>query len=107
MPLDRRPVASLWIGEELQYLNQLCLKSHLLHGHPVTLYCTDTLKNAPDGVEVRPASEIMNIDMKQVGVTRVYNVMRQYVYLHLLLGRSHGRQCKEHQGLHNMVARSI
>ncbi len=57
MPLDRRPVASLWIGEELQYLNQLCLKSHLLHGHPVTLYCTDKLKNAPEGVEVRPASE--------------------------------------------------
>lgn len=58
MPLDRRPVASLWIGEELQYLNQLCLKSHLLHGHPVTLYCTDKLKNAPEGVEVRPANGI-------------------------------------------------
>ena len=69
MPLDRRPVASLWIGEELQYLNQLCLKSHLLHGHPVTLYCTDKLKNAPEGVEVLPASEIMDIDMQLVGDT--------------------------------------
>ena len=65
----RRPVASLWIGPRLHYLNQLCLKSHLLHGHPVTLYCTDKLKNAPEGVEVRPASEIMDIDMQLVGDT--------------------------------------
>ena len=79
MPLDRRPVASLWIGEELQYLNQLCLKSHLLHGHPVTLYCTDKLKNAPEGVEVRPASEIMDIDMaivEQTSASFLSNVFR-------------------------------
>lgn len=69
MELNRRPVASLWIGERLHYLNQLCLKSHLLHGHPVTLYCTDKVTNAPDGVEIRPASEIMEIDMKVVGET--------------------------------------
>ena len=49
----RRPVASLWIGEKLHYLNQLCLLSHLRHGHPTTLYCTDKVSNVPDGVEVR------------------------------------------------------
>lgn len=69
MELNRRPVASLWIGEKLQYLNQLCLKSHLRHGHPTTLYCTDTVTNAPEGVELRPASEIMDIDMKVVEKT--------------------------------------
>ena len=53
MKLDRRPVASLWIGAELHYLNQLCLKSHLLHGHPVTLYCTDDVQTAPEGVVIR------------------------------------------------------
>ena len=57
MELDRRPVASLWIGEKLQYLNQLCLVSHLRHGHPVTLYCTDTVTNVPEGIEVRPANQ--------------------------------------------------
>ena len=61
MPLNRRPVASLWIGESLHYVNQLCLKSHLVQGHPVTLYCTDTVRNVPEGVEVRPAEEIMQI----------------------------------------------
>jgi hypothetical protein len=65
----RRPVASLWIGESLHYINQLCLKSHLNHGHPVTLYCTDNVQNAPEGVEIRPASEIMDIDMDLVEAT--------------------------------------
>ncbi|MFZ1728319.1 MAG: hypothetical protein WBO29_01430 [Albidovulum sp.] len=65
----RRPVASLWIGEKLQYLNQLCLLSHVRHGHPTTLYCTDTVTNVPEGVDVRPATEIMSIDMDIVGQT--------------------------------------
>lgn len=62
----RRAVASLWIGERLHYINQLCLKSHVLQGHPTTLYCTHDVTNAPDGVIVRPASEIMEIDMELV-----------------------------------------
>ncbi|MGP1356495.1 hypothetical protein [Roseicyclus sp.] len=69
MDLNRRPVASLWIGERLHYLNQLCLASHLRHGHPVTLYCTDTVSNAPEGVTLRPASEIMDIPMDIVAET--------------------------------------
>ncbi len=64
-----RPVASLWIGDKLHYINQLCLKSHVLNGHPVTLYCTDDVKNVPDGVEIRPASQIMEIDMDLVEAT--------------------------------------
>ena len=67
--MNRKPVASLWIGEKLQYLNQLCLKSHVVAGHPTTLYCTDDVQNAPDGVEVRPASEIMSLDMELVQAT--------------------------------------
>ena len=69
MELNRRPVASLWIGTRLHYVNQLCLKSHLRHGHPVILYCTDVLENAPEGVEIRPASEIMDISAKRVKET--------------------------------------
>ena len=66
MNMYRRPVSSLWIGESLQYLNQLCLKSHVLNGHPTTLYCTDTVDNVPEGVEVKPASDVMEIDRKVV-----------------------------------------
>lgn len=69
MTVTRRPVASLWIGERLNYLNQLCLQSHLRHGHPVTLYCTDTVNNVPEGVDVRPATEIMEIDRAKVEET--------------------------------------
>jgi len=67
--LNRRPVASLWIGESLHYINQLCLKSHILHGHPTTLYCTHDVKNAPEGVEIRPASEIMELDLELIEQT--------------------------------------
>lgn len=79
MELNRRPVASLWIGEKLQYLNQLCLKSHLRHGHPVTLYCTDEVTNAPEGVEVKPATDIMDIPMdivEQTSASFLSNVFR-------------------------------
>ena len=65
----RRPVASLWIGEKLQYLNQLCLLSHVRQGHPTTLYCTDTVSNVPEGVIVKPATDIMTIDMTIVSQT--------------------------------------
>jgi hypothetical protein len=65
----RRPVASLWIGPKLHYLNQLCLLSHIRHGHPTTLYCTEPVSNVPAGVTVRPATEIMQIDMGIVAQT--------------------------------------
>ncbi|MEO0343633.1 MAG: hypothetical protein AAF198_09365 [Pseudomonadota bacterium] len=67
--MTRRTVASLWIGERLHYLNQLCLKSHVDAGHPTLLFCTDDVQNAPEGVEIRPASEIMEIDMELVQAT--------------------------------------
>ncbi|AOZ69675.1 hypothetical protein LPB142_10390 [Rhodobacter xanthinilyticus] len=75
----RRPVASLWIGERLHYLNQMCLLSHVQAGHPTTLYCTDTVTNVPEGVEVRPATEIMDIDMaivEQTSASFLSNVFR-------------------------------
>lgn len=76
---NRRPVASLWIGEKLHYLNQLCLKSHVIAGHQTILYCTDDVKNAPEGVEVRKASEVMDIDHALVEATSasfISNVFR-------------------------------
>ena len=65
----RRPVASLWIGTRLHYLNQLCLMSHVKQGHPTVLYCTDTVTNVPDGIEVRPASDIMALDRAIIAQT--------------------------------------
>lgn len=76
---ERRPVASLWIGMRLHYLNQLCLLSHLRQGHPTTLYCTDTVENVPEGVTVRPATEIMEIDrdlVERTSASFLSNVFR-------------------------------
>ncbi len=78
-PPTRRPVASLWIGTRLQYLNQLCLLSHVRQGHPTILYCTDRVENVPEGVEVRPASDIMAIDrdiVAQTSASFLSNVFR-------------------------------
>lgn len=79
MDATRRPVASLWIGDRLHYLNQLCLKSHIHNGHPVTLYCTHEVENAPQGVEIRPANDIMEIDpdlVSQTSASFLSNVFR-------------------------------
>ena len=67
--MERRPVASLWIGGRLNYINQLCLLSHVQQGHPTTLYCTETVENLPEGVKVRAASGIMDIPMDIVAET--------------------------------------
>jgi len=56
MPLP--PVASLWIGESLSYLEQVCLKSFVDHGHETVLFAYGAVGNVPDGVTVRDAAEI-------------------------------------------------
>lgn len=54
-------VNSLWVGDRLGYLEQLCLVSAAAAGHPVTLYSytPDHLKGVPPGIELRDAREVM------------------------------------------------
>ena len=52
-------IASLWIGPELSWMEQLCLESYLNHGHRTILYSYDHVKSVPSGVEMRDAREIM------------------------------------------------
>lgn len=54
-------VNSLWVGERLGYLEQLCLASAAAVGHPVTLYSytPDRLKGVPPQIELRDAREVM------------------------------------------------
>jgi hypothetical protein len=51
---------SLWIGEELGYIEQLTLVSALSVGHPFTLYSytPEKLRRVPSGVEIRDANEV-------------------------------------------------
>ncbi len=52
---------SLWVGDELSYLERLSLQSALHHGHHfrVFSYSPEKLRGVPPGVEIRDASEVM------------------------------------------------
>jgi hypothetical protein len=52
---------SLWIGEQLGYIEKLTMVSALSVGHPFTLYSytAEKLRGVPSGVEVRDANEVV------------------------------------------------
>ena len=52
-------IASLWVGAELSWLEQLCLKSFVDNGHDVVLFTYDEVKGVPDGVQVEDANDIL------------------------------------------------
>lgn len=51
-------IASLWIGGNLSWLEQLCLKSFADAGHDITLYSYQPIENIPDGVRAGDAADI-------------------------------------------------
>lgn len=55
-------IAALWIGGNLSFLEQLCLKSFLDAGHHLKLYSYEPIGNAPDGTELADANEILGRD---------------------------------------------
>lgn len=52
-------VAALWIGGALSFLEQLCLKSFVDAGQHIRLYTYDGVTNAPAGVELADAADIL------------------------------------------------
>ncbi len=52
-------IAALWIGGNLSFLEQLCLKSFLDVGHHVRLYSYAPIGNAPEGVEMADANAVL------------------------------------------------
>jgi hypothetical protein len=52
-------VQSLWIGDRLSTMEQLCIQSFLDHGHPYHLYCYQEIAGVPDGTVVRDGREIL------------------------------------------------
>lgn len=53
------PLATLWIGGDLNWLAVSCLKSAVRTGHPVHLYCYHDVSNIPAGVVRRDANAIV------------------------------------------------
>ena len=52
-------IASLWVGDRLSWLEQLCLKSFVDAGHPTTLFTYGPVEGLPDGVDLAPAADIL------------------------------------------------
>ena len=52
-------IASLWVGAELSWLEQLCLQSFLDNGHEMILFTYDDVKGVPDGVQIKDANGIL------------------------------------------------
>ncbi|WP_037308492.1 hypothetical protein [Ruegeria halocynthiae] len=52
-------IASFWFGSDLSWMEALCIQSYLDHGHNFVLYVPHAVKGIPNGVEVRPATEIL------------------------------------------------
>jgi hypothetical protein len=52
-------IGALWIGGSLSYLEQLCLKSFVDAGQHIVLYTYDGVTNAPDGVAMADANDIL------------------------------------------------
>ena len=51
-------IATLWIGERLSWLEQLCLKSFADAGHHTTIYSYTPIENIPEGVHAADAEDI-------------------------------------------------
>lgn len=55
-------LSTLWIGGDLGAMERASLNSMMRLGHDVTLYSYTPIKNAPYGIRLRDASEIMPAD---------------------------------------------
>ena len=57
-----REVGTLWIGGSLSWLEQVCLKSFVDQGQPITLFSYEPIPNVPEGVIRRDGREIIDTD---------------------------------------------
>ena len=61
--MQTQDLCALWVGGELSYIERLCLASMLDIGHKVALYTYEGVPNAPSGVDLRDAREVMPQNM--------------------------------------------
>ena len=52
-------IQSLWIGDSLSKMEQLCVKSFVDNGHTYHLYTYGNVANIPEGVIVKDGNEIV------------------------------------------------
>ena len=52
-------IAMFWDGPPFSLIERLCISSFLSVGHPVVLYSYEPIEGVPEGVELRPATDIL------------------------------------------------
>lgn len=57
--MDNNIIQSLWIGNELSTVEQLCINSYLKNDHEFHLYTYGGIANVPKGTTVKDAGEII------------------------------------------------
>lgn len=59
--MSRLPtIGALWIGGSLTWLEQLCLKSFVAHGHELLLFTYGPVMNVPEGITVCDGRDILD-----------------------------------------------
>ena len=53
-------VQSLWIGDSLSKLEQLCIKSFLAHNYDYHLYVYQNIEGIPEGTSIKDGNEILD-----------------------------------------------
>ncbi len=53
-------IGTLWVGDSLSWLEQLCLQSFLDNGHRVNLFSYGPIEGVPEGVHLEPAGSILS-----------------------------------------------
>ena len=77
-------IQSLWIGNELSIVEQLCIKSFLKNGHEFHLYTYGDIANVPKGTTVINGSEILPAEDVFVYSTGTYSVFADWFRWELL-----------------------
>lgn len=82
-------VQSLWIGDALSPIEQLCAQSFLHHGHEFHLYAYDALDGVPAGVVVKDANDIIpqrEVFMHRIGSYAIFSDWFRWALLYQLGG---------------------
>jgi hypothetical protein len=82
--MDRPVIQSLWIGDELSKLEQLCIASFLKNGHDFHLYTYNQVKGVPEGTVIKDAAEIIPADQVFMYSTGTYAIFADWFRWKLL-----------------------
>jgi len=83
-------INTLWLGNKLRPLEQLCLLSMQLAGHPVRLWTYGPVDGVPEGIELAPAADIVKRDQFLIHAATNSPALGSNVFRYRLMEGEHG-----------------